>query len=401
MPHLIEPASILLPVREDLESWSVVACDQFTSQPSYWERAEELAGEGPSALRLILPEAWLHTERADGAPERIAETAERYLRDGVFREIPDALIYVERTQPDGRVRRGLVGALDLEQYDYAPGSRSPIRATEGTVAERLPPRVAIRRRAALEMTHTIVLMDDREDRVLSPLHAARERMKKLYDFELMLSGGHLRGWLVEGERLTAALSALDALGDPALQQQKYGEAASNGPLTLAIGDGNHSLAAAKNWWEELRPTLEASQRVNHPARFALVELENIHDPALDFEPIHRLLTDTDTEAFPEELSKHRQEWEAAGLTLGERVAAAESFCRSYVERFGGRIDYIHGDETAQKLGSLPGRAAVLLPPVEKDGLFASVLADGALPKKSFSMGQAADKRYYLECRRLR
>ena len=399
--HIVRPADILLPKVENMTAWSVVACDQFTSQPDYWEAAEKLAGDAPSALRLMLPEAWLGTPRADGARERIARTMDEYLGNGVFTEYPDSFFYLERTQSDGRIRRGLLAALDLEQYDFDPAARAPVRATEGTVEERLPPRVAIRSGAPLEMPHVMVLMDDRDDRVLRRAQNARSRMEKMYDFQLMLGGGRITGWRASGAEAEDIQAALDSLGDPTLQREKYGPAAANGPLTLAVGDGNHSLAAAKRWWERLRESLSPELRETHPARYALVELCNLHEPALDFEPIHRLILNTDDAAFEAELSARRGGWEAPGLTLGERVAAADRFCADYIAAHGGRLDYIHGDDTVRELGSRPGCGAVLLPPVEKDGLFLSVLTNGVLPRKSFSMGHAEDKRYYLECRAIR
>ena len=399
--HIVTSTDILLPCAEDMGAWSVIACDQFTSEPEYWAAAEARAAEKPSALSLMLPEAWLHTARADGADGRIADTMRRYLAEGVFQTVPDSFIYVERTLSDGRVRRGLVAALDLEQYDFTGTQRASVRSTEGTVEERLPPRVNIRRSAPLEMPHTLLLMDDRTDSVLSLAEKAKDTLEKVYDFDLMLGGGHIAGWRVSGETKAAVQSALDALDNAALQREKYGDAAENGKLTFAVGDGNHSLAAAKRFWEEKRETLPENERETDPARFALVEIENIHEPSLDFEPIHRVIFDTDTSAFAAEFTAHRTEWEAEDKTLGERVAAAESFCRAYIAAHGGYIDYIHGDDTARSLGEKPNCAAVLLPPVEKSGLFLSVLKNGALPKKSFSMGNARDKRYYLECRKIR
>lgn len=399
--HIVTSTDILLPRAEDMGAWSVIACDQFTSEPEYWAAAEARAAEKPSTLSLMLPEAWLHTARADGADGRIADTMRRYLAEGVFQTVPDSFIYVERTLSDGRVRRGLVAALDLEQYDFTGTQRTSVRSTEGTVEERLPPRVNIRRGAPLEMPHTLLLMDDRTDSVLSLAEKAKDTLEKVYDFDLMLGGGHIAGWRVSGETKAAVQSALDALDNAALQREKYGDVAENGKLTFAVGDGNHSLAAAKRFWEEKRETLPESERLADPARFALVEIENIHEPSLDFEPIHRVIFDTDTSAFASEIAAHRTEWEAKDKTLGERVAAAESFCRAYIAAHGGYIDYIHGDDTARALGEKPNCAAVLLPPVEKSGLFVSVLKNGALPKKSFSMGNARDKRYYLECRKIR
>lgn len=399
--HIVTSTDILLPRAEDMGAWSVIACDQFTSEPEYWAAAEARAAEKPSTLSLMLPEAWLHTARADGADGRIADTMRRYLAEGVFQTVPDSFIYVERTLSDGRVRRGLVAALDLEQYDFTGTQRTSVRSTEGTVEERLPPRVNIRRGAPLEMPHTLLLMDDRTDSVLSLAEKAKDTLEKVYDFDLMLGGGHIAGWRVSGETKAAVQSALDALDNAALQREKYGDAAENGKLTFAVGDGNHSLAAAKRFWEEKRKTLPENERETDPARFALVEIENIHEPSLDFEPIHRVLFDTDTSAFAAKFTARRTEWEAEDKTLGERVAAAESFCRAYIAAHGGYIDYIHGDDTARSLGGKPNCAAVLLPPVEKSGLFLSVLKNGALPKKSFSMGNARDKRYYLECRKIR
>ena len=399
--HIVTSTDILLPRAEDMGAWSVIACDQFTSEPEYWAAAEARAAEKPSTLSLMLPEAWLHTARAVGADGRIADTMRRYLAEGVFQTVPDSFIYVERTLSDGRVRRGLVAALDLEQYDFTGTQRTSVRSTEGTVEERLPPRVNIRRGAPLEMPHTLLLMDDRTDSVLSLAEKAKDTLEKVYDFDLMLGGGHIAGWRVSGETKAAVQSALDALDNAALQREKYGDAAENGKLTFAVGDGNHSLAAAKRFWEEKRETLPENERETDPARFALVEIENIHEPSLDFEPIHRVIFDTDTSAFAAEFTAHRTEWEAEDKTLGERVAAAESFCRAYIAAHGGYIDYIHGDDTARSLGEKLNCAAVLLPPVEKSGLFLSVLKNGALPKKSFSMGNARDKRYYLECRKIR
>lgn len=399
--HIVTSTDILLPRAEDMGAWSVIACDQFTSEPEYWAAAEARAAEKPSTLSLMLPEAWLHTARADGADGRIADTMRRYLAGGVFQTVPDSFIYVERTLSDGRVRRGLVAALDLEQYDFTGTQHTSVRSTEGTVEERLPPRVNIRRGAPLEMPHTLLLMDDRTDSVLSLAEKAKDTLEKVYDFDLMLGGGHIAGWRVSGETKAAVQSALDALDNAALQREKYGDAAENGKLTFAVGDGNHSLAAAKRFWEEKRETLPENERETDSARFALVEIENIHEPSLDFEPIHRVIFDTDTSAFAAEFTAHRTEWEAKEKTLGERVAAAESFCRAYIAAHGGYIDYIHGDDTARSLGEKPNCGAVLLPPVEKSGLFLSVLKNGALPKKSFSMGNARDKRYYLECRKIR
>lgn len=399
--RIVYPADILLPKVKDMTAWSVVACDQFTAQPEYWTAVEERIGEKPSTLRLILPEAWLGTHREKDAPERIARTMTEWLSAGLFEEQKNCLIYLERTLSDGRMRRGLMAALDLEQYDFKPETRLPVRASEETVTDRLPLRLRIRRLAPLELPHAMVLMDDRDDRVLGPLEKVVGDANKLYDFQLMCSGGHVSGWRVDGALLERTLSAVDSLGDAALQREKYGSACDRGPLALAVGDGNHSLAGAKQFWNELKPALDPGQRETHPARFALVELCNIHDRAMTFAPIHRVLFDTDALAAVAAMDGRRQEWEDPARPIGERVAAADAFCREQLEAHGGRVDFIHGEQTVRELGARPGCAALILPPVKKEGLFPWVLTRGALPRKSFSMGRAEDKRYYLECRAIR
>ena len=400
MYSIVKPTDILLPRVADLTAWSVIACDQFTSQPEYWAAAEKRVGEAPSTLHMMLPEAWMNTPHARGAGKRLAGTMEHYLAEGIFREEKDCFIYLERTISDGRIRRGLMAALDLEQYDNAPDTRSPVRATEATVAERMPLRREIRENAPLELPHAMVLMDDVFDTVLGPLATAGEGMERLYDTELMLGGGRVTGWRVEGALRDKAQEALATLGSPEFQRERYGDAAKFGPLVFAVGDGNHSILAAKQNWERIKKTLTPGERETHPARYTLVELNNLHEPSLDFMPIHRLLLDTDTGPFADAYAKNRARWERPDATLGERVAAADDFCERYVTTHGGHVDYIHGDKTLIELASRPGCAAVPLPAVDKGSLFRSVLSGGALPQKSFSIGYAEDKRYYLECRRI-
>lgn len=389
----IRKAAILIPRVEDMTAWSVVACDQFTSQPEYWQEVERLVGRKPSALRLILPEAWLGTPRGEGARERIAEAMEDYLRAGIFRSLEDSFVYLERTLPDGRVRRGLMAAVDLECYDYAPHTDAPIRATEGTVESRLPPRVEVRRRAPLEIPHVMLLMDDREDRVLGPLEAGRAALPPVYDFPLMLGGGRVRGWQVEGIQAAGVCRALESL-------ETEGRARAAG-MAFAVGDGNHSLAAAKRLWEGLKPGLSPAERETHPARYSLVELVNLYEPALDFAPIHRVVFDTDGDAFRREWARRAGELGAEDLPAGEYIARAEAFCQEFLGRYGGRLDYIHGEEEARRLGGRPGCACLLLPGIDKTRLFPDVARGGPLPRKSFSLGQAREKRYYLECRAIR
>ncbi len=405
---------ILIP-RENFEAWSVVACDQFSSEPQYWRQVDEIVGEAPSSLRMMLPEAWLRTER--GAAADITGSMRRYLENGVFRTLKDSFVYVERTLSGGGVRRGLVGLLDIEAYDYAPGSSSPVRATEGTVAERLPARVKVRMQAPLEMPHTIVFIDDPEDGVMRAAEtAARE---ELYDFELMQCGGRIKGRGISGREAERMEELVGALGDPAVLEKKYGPS-GKAPAVFAVGDGNHSLAAAKLCWEEIKKGLTPEEAQSHPARYSLVELVNIHDPAVCFEPIHRVIFDTDDRGF---IDKAREVFAACGTegeehavtllragevstlrvygpSIGEVIGLAEKFCTDWCSEHGGRLDYIHGGGTARGMCAHTAVCGILLPAMDKSELFSSIIRTGAFPRKSFSIGLAADKRYYTECRRI-
>lgn len=411
MKRIFRPADILIPDGTDMTAWSVVACDQFTSEPEYWEKAEKIAGCRPSTLRMMLPEAYLGGPKEQGSTERINAAMSSYLEGGLFREYKNSYIYVERTISDGRLRRGLMGALDLEEYDYSKTSASPIRATEGTVEERLPPRVKVRMSAPLEMPHIMVFIDDPDNAVMDAAMGGRT----VYDFDLMLGGGHIRGSLAPDNAKVDA--AVDALSDPEAIRGKYGDI-DKAPVIFAMGDGNHSLATAKKCWEMLKPELSAEERETHPARWALVELVNIHDPAISFEPIHKVIFDTDERDFIAAakmyfhgaegpghtiklLSGGREEaLSLTGFTIGELIDECEKFCKRYMLINGGRIDYIHGDGEAASLASAPGCAGILLPRMEKSELFPSVTQSGPFPKKSFSIGLGPDKRYYLECRKI-
>lgn len=414
---IFQTAEILIPQNVDMHKWSVVACDQFTSQPEYWQQLEQLVGDAPSTLELIFPEAWLDCRDADAERARINDAMRRYLDSDVFRALPDSYVYVERTLASGAVRRGLVGVIDLECYDYRKGSTSAVRCTEGTVEERLIPRVAVRREACLELPHILVFIDDAARTVIEPLGARRAQTEQLYDFDLSGGGGHLAGWRITGGDARAVDAALAALADPEALHARYG---SDVPAVYAMGDGNHSLATAKLCWEQCKQGLSEAERVNHPARFGLVELVNIHDDAITFEPIHRALFGVDAAAFAETARSHfaaasrpgaahtvhcvtaagETDIPVTGLTIGEVIGAAEALCQKLAAQ-GARIDYIHGDDTAAELGSREGCAAMLLPKMEKDELFPSIIHSGPFPKKSFSIGHAQDKRYYLECRRIR
>lgn len=412
MDNLFIPGDLLLPRVADWKRWSVIACDQFTSQPEYWAKVEELVGSAPSTLRLMLPEAYLHLPEQEALSRSILETMKDYLQKDLFRTLENSYVYVERTLSGGGLRRGILGLLDLEAYDYREDSTSPVHATEGLVIERIPPRLALRREALLECAHLVLFYDDPDFRI--PALAASCAGELLYDFDLMLGGGHLRGRRIAGNDAERLRRALDRLADPEALRKKFGDSPS--PMLYAVGDGNHSLATAKQNWELIRPTLTPAQREGHPARYTLAELVDLHEPSMEFEPIHRVLFDTDAKAFLEEAARRypaeggehpfRCMTASGSLTLsasgtiGQAIASLDAFLLDYAARHGGRIDYIHGLDDAAALCAAPGRAAILMPEMDKRDLFPSIVTSGVLPKKSFSIGPALDKRYYLECRKI-
>ena len=395
-------ADILLPKNADYEKWAVIACDQFTSQPEYWEEVAREVGDAPSTLHMILPEVLL-----PGTDEQIAaihKTMAGYLESGVFAEYKDSYIYVERTLLDGSIRKGLVGALDLNQYDYRPETDTRVRATEATVQERIPPRMRVRRGAPLEMPHVLMLCDDQKKTIIEPLAAEKQNMQKVYDFSLCADGGTIRGWLLSRE-LTAKVNAALAV----YEQEKV-------PMTYAVGDGNHSLATAKACYEELKKNNPGADLSDHPARFALVELENIHDEAQQFAPIHRVIAHTQPEKILTYLQKTCKgettcsiPWfsgsEQGVLELGIRpgqlpLAVLQQALDAYLAANPGEIDYIHGDDVVQKLAQEKNALGFLVPGIEKNQFFQSIITDGILPRKTFSMGHAQEKRYYLEARKI-
>jgi len=419
------PADILLPRDCDLSLWSVVACDQYTSQPEYWQRVEDRVGKAPSALRLILPESCLEGPNVETDIMEINNTMTRYLREGRFRTLPGALVYVERTLDCGKVRRGLVGMVDLEQYDYEPGASALIRATEGTVLSRIPPRVAVRKNAPIELPHAMLLADDPDKTVIEPLSNRTGEMELLYDFELMERGGHLKGWLLTGEQQEQVARALGALADPVHFQTRYGLGEDAPVMLFAVGDGNHSLATAKECYERAKKLTPPDQWKGLPARYALCELGNLHDDSLEFEPIHRVVFGAEPEELLEELlhwypgasqgaggQGHVLFWTGRGregtVTVPHPkaqlpVGTLQAFLDDYLIRHPGvRVDYIHGEAVARELaGSREDAVAFLLPAMGKEKLFPTVIHDGVLPRKTFSMGEAQDKRFYLEARKIR
>jgi len=409
------PAPVCLPdfSRTDAGKWAVIACDQFTSEPEYWKECDRLVGEAPSALRLVFPEVWL-SEDNTARIRAINETMHAY--DGrVLRSLSDpCYVYLERTQPDGRVRRGLVGMIDLEDYDYAPDSASPVRATEGTVLSRIPPRVEIRRDALYELPHIMLLSDDEGETLLAPYAAEKDTLTPLYDTELMLGGGHLRGWVVP--------AAEQARLDRQLEVLSSRTADGVSPIVLAVGDGNHSLATAKTIYEEMKRNDPEKARTS-PARYALAEVVSLHSPALDFSPIYRLVTG----CAPEEIAADFAAWgKAEAKKPGNAAFPPQTFrlvygthTRTIVLPHGthplavGTVqtfldarpalaaDYIHDEASLVRLAAAEGALGFLFDGMTKDALFPAVETGGPLPRKTFSMGHARDKRYYMEARKIR
>ena len=415
------PADILLPKDCDMEKWAVVACDQFTSEPEYWEAVEKKVGDAPSTRRVILPEANLEDPNVDEYIADINACMDKYMANGIFETLKDSLIYIERNQSDGRVRHGLIGMVDLDTYDFTPGSGALIRATEGTVLERIPPRAKVRRNAPIELPHVMLLIDNPEKTVIEPLTAAADSMEVVYDFDLMQNGGHIKGYKLSAAQIDAVADALEGLTTDEAMKAKY-NVSGVAPLLFAVGDGNHSLATAKACYEEQKKGLTPEEYLKLPARYALVEVVNNHDDALQFEPIHRVVFDVDAEKMMAEFKKfypEAYEGQGEGHTIaynyGDKkgfitvpnpsvqlaVGTLQAFIDSYLKEFGGKVDYIHGDEVTEELGSKPGNIGFKLPAMGKEQLFKTVMADGVLPRKTFSMGHAADKRYYIEARKIR
>ena len=408
------PADILLPKNADFSKWAVIACDQFTSDQEYWNRVRANAEGSVSTINLILPEAELGTEKEAAHTALINKTMAEYMENGVFETYENSLIYVERTLENGSIRMGLMGMVDLDAYDYTVGATSAIRATERTVTERIPPRQRVRRDAPIELPHILLLCDDHEKVLIEPIAAKKDSFKVLYDCDLMEDGGHITGWLVpqeEVEKFNATLAEYSAnVG------KKY-EGLKGEPVVFAVGDGNHSLATAKSCYEELKKNNPGVDLSAHPARYALVELENIHDPSQQFEPIHRVIFNTDTKKMLKAVEEnicaeggYPVKWyigEESGVVYLDRakselaVGVLQAFLDEYLKENEGEIDYIHDDDALIALAAKDNAIGFLVPGMEKSQLFRGVVADGVLPRKTFSMGHSREKRYYLESRKIK
>lgn len=399
--NIFDKTDILLPDSVNIEKWSVVACDQYTAQPEYWEEVSDFVGSNPSTLNIVYPEAFL--SEGDSRIEKINHKMQEYIDKKIFATLSQSLVYVERTLNSGKIRRGIVGAIDLERYDFSKGSKSEIRATEGTILERIPPRVKIRENAPLELPHAILLMNDKADDVIGKI--AKE--KCVYDFDLMMGGGHISGWQISGDMADAIIGRINT----------YAKSAKDN-LVFAVGDGNHSLATAKTCWENIKKTLSDSEAKNHPARFCLVEIENIHDPSLEFEPIHRVVFNQAPEKVIEEFKKYYSvsAEEIPGSQLITAVYGDKTeylyvtnpssnlevgTLQNFLDAMGYELDYIHGSDVVGNLSQAENTIGFILPCPDKSQLFEAVISDGALPRKTFSMGEANEKRFYLESKKIK
>ncbi len=435
----VELPKILLPKRgTDMQRWAVIACDQYTSDPAYWQHLAQQTAGTISTLNLVFPEVYLEAADADQRIADINRAMETYLNDGSLEEQPPGFILVDRKTAVVESRKGLMLALDLEQYDFNKGAQSLIRSTEGTILDRLPPRIKVRQNAPIELPHIMVLIDDPEKTVIEPLF--NEALEPVYDFELLAGGGHLKGYRVDQpELINQVVTALEALADPAAFRQKY--QVESEVMLYAMGDGNHSFATAKVIWEKLKEEADDPVAImQHPARFALVELVNLHDPGLEFEAIHRSLFNINCSDLRQQMDRFFADRGtpisftpcadlseatalAAKVTSGHAfpaifageffvctvtdpeftltVATLQTFLDQYLQTNSAvRIDYIHGSQTVTELGSQPENAGFYLPAISKHDLFRTIVLDGALPRKTFSMGEADEKRFYLECRRI-
>lgn len=415
--NIFKPADIMLPASAPMEKWAVIACDQFTSDNAYWERVRKNAEGSASTINLVLPEALLGTPEEEKQTALINKTMADYIESGVFKTYENSFIYVERTMDNGTIRKGLVGMVDLEAYDFNVGSTADIRATEKTVLERIPPRVKVRKDAPIELPHIIMLCDDHEKVLIEPITAKKNSLKKVYDCDLMEGGNHITGWLVEGADADAFNEVFAKYSETV--GSKY-EGLKGTPMILATGDGNHSLATAKTCYEELKKANPGKDLSNHPARYALVELENIHDEAQVFEPIHRVIFNIDPKKFlADAKAAICTEDKNAGFPVkvyfgseceeiildhskGElAVGILQAWLDEYLKTNGGEIDYIHDDDALIDLAKKENTIGFLLPAMEKSQLFRGVIADGALPRKTFSMGHSREKRYYVEARKIK
>ena len=412
-------ANILIPKNVDMFKWSVVACDQYTSEPNYWNEVEKIVGNSPSTLNLTLPEIYLEEKDVEERIKKINLNMKEYIDSDLFDEYKDTMFYIERTQDDGKVREGLIGMVDLEDYSYEVGSQTLIRATEKTVVERIPPRMKVRENALLELPHIMILIDDEKKEIIESLKNKVNENDIVYDFDLMQNGGHIKGYKLNNEIIDEIDKKLDLLADKEYFEKKY-NIKDKGVLLFAMGDGNHSLATAKACYEKLKSTMSEEEYLNNPARYALVEIVNLHSSALEFEAIHRVVFDTNVNDLINSLynfyninedgngEKFRIITKDIDKTLyienpksNISVGSIQIFLDDYLKNNKGKIDYIHGEDVTEKLAKEDNNVGFIFEAMKKEDLFKTVILDGALPRKTFSMGHSYDKRYYLESRKIK
>ena len=411
--------NILLPKDTDMTKWSVIACDQYTSEPEYWADVEKIVGNNPSTLNLTLPEIYLEESDVEERIKKINLNMEELVNSDFFNEYKDSMIYLERTGADGKVREGLIGIVDLEDYSYEKGSQTLIRATEKTVIERIPPRVKVRENASLELPHIMILIDDEKKEIIESLKNKVSENDKLYDFDLMKNGGHVKGYLLNESTMDEVDKSLERLMDKEYFERKY-DVTDKGVLLFAMGDGNHSLATAKACYENLKKKIGEEEALNSKARYALVELVNLHSNALEFEAINRVIFNTNSVDLLNKLKEYYninkegngqkvrvitnnidEDWYIENPKSNIAVGSIQLFLDEYLSNNDGKIDYIHGDDVTRELGSKENNVGFIFEAMKKTDLFKTVILDGALPRKTFSMGHANDKRYYLEARKIK
>lgn len=411
--------NILLPKDTDMTKWSVIACDQYTSEPEYWADVEKIVGNNPSTLNLTLPEIYLEENDVEERIKKINSNMEELVNSDFFNEYKDSMIYLERTGADGKIREGLIGIVDLEDYSYEKGSQTLIRATEKTVIERIPPRVKVRENASLELPHIMILIDDEKKEIIESLKNKVSENDKLYDFDLMKNGGHVKGYLLNESTMDEVDKSLERLMDKEYFERKY-DVTDKGVLLFAMGDGNHSLATAKACYENLKKKIGEEEALNSKARYALVELVNLHSNALEFEAINRVIFNTNSVDLLNKLKEYYninkegngqkvrvitnnidEDWYIENPKSNIAVGSMQLFLDEYLSNNDGKIDYIHGDDVTRELGSKENNVGFIFEAMKKTDLFKTVILDGALPRKTFSMGHANDKRYYLEARKIK
>lgn len=413
----LKKTNLLIPNENiDLTKWTVIACDQYTSNQEYWDNVEKIVGDNPSTLRLTLPEIYLEKEDEQERINKINNTMKEYLSTNVLKEYKDTMFYIERILANNKVRKGLIGVIDLEEYDFKEGSTSLIRATEKTIIERIPPRVKIRENASLELPHIMLLIDNEEKDIIDDIDSSK--LEKIYDFDLMNDSGHIVGYQLPENEINRIFNCLEECLDKELFNKKY-QTENKDVLLFAVGDGNHSLATAKTIYEQLKETLSEDEYLNHPSRYALVEIVNLHSESLDFEPIHRVVFNVDVENILKELNSY---YDLNTTGVGQRfkvitsneekiyyisnpksnlsVGSIQVFLDEYLKDKSSKVDYIHEEEAVTKLIE-NDNIGFIFDTISKNDLFKTVILEGTLPRKTFSMGISNDKRFYLESRKIK